>query len=348
MPTSVVEGSLLREDGSFAPARLEISDGLISAREDAGASGERIAPGLVDLQVNGAAGVSVTDGPEALARIDAAMLDAGVTSWLATVMTTDDATMARVVDSAAAVHLEGPFLSPAFPGAHRVEHLRVPADGVPASLSHEAVRLVTLAPELPGGSALAEELTGRGVVVSLGHSDATPAQAQAVPARMVTHLFNAMRPPHHRAPTLATWALLDDDVAVGLIADGYHVDPLVVTMVRRLARDRVVLVSDASPATGAAEGDYVLQGIPIRRVGDECRNEQGELAGSGIDLGEAVRRYARFTGAGLGEALVAASYRPARLADIGSTLEPGAPADLIRLDDQGRVTGVMRRGEWVR
>jgi N-acetylglucosamine-6-phosphate deacetylase len=348
MAPTVVEGGLLREDGSFRAARLEVRGGIVAVREDGGAGEPLLAPGLVDLQVNGAAGVSITDGPEALARIDAAMLDAGVTSWLATVMTTDDATTASVVESAGAVHLEGPFLSPAFPGTHRVEHLRVPADGVPEAFAHPAVRLVTLAPELAGAPELARELDRRGAVVSLGHSDATPEQAAAVPARMVTHLFNAMRPPHHRRPTLATWALVDDAVAVGLIADGLHVDPLVLTLVRRVAGDRVVLVSDAGPPTGAPEGEYLLQGIPIRREGDACRNERGGLAGSAIDLGEAVRRYARLTGSALGEALVAATYRPARLAGIGSTLAPGEPADLVTLDPDGRVTGVMRRGEWIR
>jgi N-acetylglucosamine-6-phosphate deacetylase len=302
---------------------------------------------MVDLQVNGAAGVSVTDGSEAIARVDEAMLDAGVTSWLATVMTTDDATAAAVVDTAAAVHLEGPFLSPDFPGAHRVEHLRVPADGVPAYYEQASVRLVTLAPELPGGVELARSLADRGVVVSLGHSDAPPQLAAAVPARMVTHLFNAMRPSHHRRPTLPMWALLDESVAVGLIPDGVHVDPLMLRLVRRLAGDRVVLVSDASAAT-AGEGEYALQGIPIHRVGDECRNDEGALAGSAIDLAEGVRRYARFSGASLGEALVAATYRPARLAGIGSTLAPGEAADLVVLGETGNVLRVMRAGEWVR
>jgi N-acetylglucosamine-6-phosphate deacetylase len=156
-----------------------------------------------------------------------------------------------------------------------------------------------------------------------------------------------MRPPHHRRPTLATWALLDDAVAVGLIPDGVHVDPMVLRLVRRLAGPRVVLVSDASPVT-AAEGDHPLQGIPIHRTGDECRNAEGALAGSAIDLAEGVRRYARFSGASLGEALVAATFRPARLAGIGSTLEPGESADLIALDEAGNVTRVMRSGEWVR
>ena len=109
-----------------------------------------------------------------------------------------------------------------------------------------------------------------------------------------------------------------------------------------------MLVSDAGPATAAPEGEYLLQGIPIRRVGDECRNERGGLAGTAIDLAEGVRRYARFTGASLGEALVAATYRPARLAGVGSVLEPGDAADLVALDEAGRVLRVMRGGEWVR
>jgi N-acetylglucosamine-6-phosphate deacetylase len=348
MRAEVVEGALLREDGSFAPARLEIRDGVVLSREDGGGGAELVAPGLVDLQVNGAAGASVTDGREAIAHVDEAMLDAGVTSWLATVMTTDDATVATVVKNAAAVHLEGPFLSPELAGAHRVEYLRVPGDGVPVHFEHPAVRLVTLAPELPGGVELARELDSRGVVVSLGHSDATPEQAGAVPARMVTHLFNAMRPPHHRLPTLPTWALVHDSVAVGLISDGLHVDPLVLRLIRRVAGDRIVLVSDASPATAAPEGEYSLQGIPIRRVGDECRDELGRLAGTAIDLAEGVRRYVRFTGASLGEALVAATFRPARLAGIGGILGPGDPADLVTLDRDGRVLRVMRGGVWVR
>jgi N-acetylglucosamine-6-phosphate deacetylase len=186
------------------------------------------------------------------------------------------------------------------------------------------------------------------VVVSVGHSAATPEQADSVPARMVTHLFNAMQPPHHRRPTLPFWALLHESLVIGVIADRVHVDPLVLRLVRRLARDRVVLVSDAGPATAAPEGEYSLQGIPIRRVGDECRNERGALAGSAVDLAEAVRRYAHSTGASLGEALVAATYRPARLAGIGSTLAPGELADLVALDAEGRVLRVMRGGDWVR
>jgi N-acetylglucosamine-6-phosphate deacetylase len=348
MRSDVVEGSLLRPDGSFATARLELAGGVVVSREDGGGSAVLIAPGLVDLQVNGAAGFSVTEGRAALERIDEAMLDAGITSWLATVMSTDDVTAAAVVECARAVHLEGPFLSPEFPGTHWVGHLRAPADGVPSYLAHPTVRLVTLAPELPGALELARELDARGVVVSLGHSDATPEQADAASARMVTHLFNAMRTPHHRRPTLPTWALLHGSVAVGLIADGVHVDPLALQLVRGLAGDRVVLVSDAGPATSAPEGEYLLQGIPVRCVGDECRNEQGALAGSAIDLAEGVRRYARFTGASLGEALVAATFRPARLAGIGSVLERGDAADLVTLDEDGHVLHVMRGGEWVR
>lgn len=354
-----VTGSLLRADGSFAPGWLELEDGRVVDRGDGGRGGDLVAPGLCDLQVNGAAGADVTEGPDALARVDAAMLDAGVTSYLATVMTTDDDTATQAVGDAGVlvadaaspldgVHLEGPFLSPSFPGTHRPEHLRRPADGVPEYVRSPVVRLVTLAPELDGATVLARELAARGVVVSLGHSDAEPSLADETPARMVTHVFNGMRPLHHRRATLPVWALTSPAVAVGVIPDGVHVGPRVLELVRRAAGDRVVLVSDASPAAAAEPGRYSLQGIPIERVGDECRNAGGRLAGSAIRADEGMRRWSRFTGADLGESLLAASVRPARLAGIGGALEPGDPADLVVLDGDGVVQRVMRRGVWVR
>lgn len=325
-----VEGLLLGPDG-LAPGWVEVEDGRVAARGRGGPGGPVVAPGLVDLQVNGAAGVSVTDGPDAIRSVDEAMLDAGVTAWLPTVMTTDDETAARTVADCEAlglgVHLEGPFLSPAFPGAHPRGRLRVPADGVPGYFASPAVRLVTLAPELPGARELARELDARGVVVSLGHSDATPVDADAVPARKVTHLFNAMRPVHHRRPSLTLWALVHDSVAVGLIADGVHVGPGALRLARRAAGDRIVLVSD----------------LAAREL-----TPAGVLAGSTVKLDECVRRYVALAGASPAEALTAAAVRPARLAGVGSALEEGGRADLVVLDDGLRVLRVMRGGAWLR
>src|SRR5919201_3303984 len=173
-----IVGRLLWPDGLFAPGWIDVDGGRVVARERGGRGTDLIVPGLCDLQVNGVAGVDVTQGDEALATIDSAMLDAGVTSYLATVMTTDDESAARAVRSAEertvdedspleGIHLEGPFLSPSLPGTHRREHLRIPADGIPPHFASPALRLVTLAPELAGGLDLARELVAGGGVVSL-------------------------------------------------------------------------------------------------------------------------------------------------------------------------------------
>jgi N-acetylglucosamine-6-phosphate deacetylase len=315
-----------------------------------------LAPGLVDLQVNGAAGHEVGDGVVALDAIDTALVAAGVTSYLATLITGEQdaaALEARAADAAsplAGIHLEGPFLNPDYAGAHRRELLAVPADGLPAAYESPALRLVTLAPELPGALELIAELRRRGVAVALGHSGAdaqTVERAIAAGASLVTHLFDAMAQLHHRDPGLAGVALEDQRLSVGLIADGLHVDWRVLRIVRRAAGRRVVLVSDSSPAAAAPPGRYRLGGREIESLPDgSVRDRDGRLAGSSITLGDAVSRYARLAGAPLARALYAASERPARV--IGRrALAPGSPADLLLLDADGDIRRVMRHGRWV-
>jgi N-acetylglucosamine-6-phosphate deacetylase len=304
-----------------------------------------LAPGLSDLQVNGGAGFEVTGGSAALDAIDALQLAHGVTSYLPTLVSPADgsaldALAARAADPGspvAGVHLEGPFLSPEHAGMHPVERLRVPADGVPDWFEHPAVRLVTIAPELAGALELIEQLAARGVVVSLGHSGASAEVARAAidaGASMVTHVFNAMGPLHHRAPGLAGLALVDERVRVGVIPDGRHVDPIVLELVRRCAGERVVLVTDATPAAGAPAGRYSMAGVPIDGDG---RTADGRLAGSVLTLDAGVRSWVASTGATLSAALAAASSLP----------EPGGPADLVLFDDGGEVRRVMRRGRWL-
>ena len=250
----------------------------------------------------------------------------------------------------AGVHLEGPFLNPAHAGMHPVERLRTPADGVPAWTEHPAVRLVTLAPELPGAIDLIARLTERGIAVALGHSGADANVARSAVdagARLVTHVFNAMAPLHHRAPGLAGLALVDDRVRVTVIADGQHVDPLVLELVRRSARARTVLVTDATPATGAPAGSYEMAGVVIAREHDgPARTEDGRLAGSTLVLDEAVRRWGRMTGATPAESIFAASEAPAAAASLPVAASVGAPADFVLLDAEGRVRRVMSRGRW--
>jgi N-acetylglucosamine-6-phosphate deacetylase len=322
-----------------------------------------IAPGLVDLQVNGGAGVEVTAGHGALDRLEAALLARGVTSYLPTVVSAPDDVLARALSElaeraadpaspVAGVHLEGPYLSPAHAGVHRAECLRVPArEPPPAAYASAAVRLVTTAPELDGGLDLVRTLRARGVTVSLGHSGADAATAQAAfaaGASMVTHVFDAMAPLHHRAPGLVGAALVHPATRIGVIADGHHVDPLVLELIRRAAGARVVLVSDASPAAAAPPGRYTLGGAPLQRGADGvARTPDGVLAGSAILLDEAVRGWAGLTGATLAEAVAAATEAPAAVVGLPAPLAAGSPADLVLLDETGGVLRVMRRGRWL-
>jgi N-acetylglucosamine-6-phosphate deacetylase len=320
-----------------------------------------IAPGLCDLEVNGGAGLEVTDGEAALDAIDALQLAHGVTSYLPTIVTTDSATAERATaeledrvadprSPVAGIHLEGPFLAPAHAGVHRRELLAVPADGIPGYYDSGAVRLVTLAPELPGALELIGCLRARGVAVSLGHSGADAGIARAAldaGAAMVTHIFNAMGPLHHRAPGIVGVALADARVRVCVIADGLHVDPLVLELVRRLAGPRVVLVTDATPAAGAPAGRYEMAGRTLQHDGEGGeRTLDGRLAGSTLTLDAAVRSWATETESTLAEAIAAASEVPAAALGLPA-LAIGAPADLVLFDAHGFPQRVMRRGEWL-
>jgi N-acetylglucosamine-6-phosphate deacetylase len=321
-----------------------------------------IARGLCDLQVNGAAGVEITAGAAALDRIDAVMLAHGVTSYLPTVVSTDPATATRAVEDIAermrdpaspveGAHLEGPFLSADFRGRHRHEFLRSPTEPLPAYYEHAAVRLVTIAPELPGAVPLIGALARRNVVVSLGHSAASYDQAGLgieAGARLVTHLFNAMPALHHRRPGLVGRGLVDARLGLGLIADGFHIDRRVLSLVGRLAADRVVLVTDASPAAGAPPGRYELAGLVIEGTPEgRAQTLDGLLAGSALLLDEAVRRWRDSAEVPIAAALQAAGERPARFLGLSAGFAPGCLADVVLMTSDGHVEGVMRRGEWV-
>jgi N-acetylglucosamine-6-phosphate deacetylase len=320
-----------------------------------------IAAGLCDLQVNGAAGAEVCADPAALDRIEAALLAAGVTAYLPTVVAQPwehareviAALAARVADPdspACGIHVEGPLLSARHAGAQRRECFAASAADAACWWEDPATALVTLAPELDGALDAVRTLSQRGVVVSLGHSGAGAdlvASAVAAGARAVTHLFNAMAPLHHRTPGLAGAALADVRLSPLLVAEGEHVDQLVLSLVDRLARDRVVLVSDASPAAAAPAGDYSFAGAVVHSDGERALTDDGVLAGSTVLLDEAVRRYSAATGCPLADAWAAASERPSSLIGRAGGLVPGGRADIVLLDRAGAVERVMFGGRWV-
>lgn len=360
---TVVLAGPLAWRGAEADGWLAIEDGrVLGAGHGAPpeAPTERVegllSPGLVDVQVNGAGGFEVTGDDAALDAIEAALLAHGVTSWLPTVISAEEpeaaATVRRLAARAAdprstvaGVHLEGPFLSPVHAGMHRSRNLRRPSEGIPPYVRDPAVRIVTLAPELDGALDLVAELAAAGVTVSLGHSGAdaeTALAAIAAGARMVTHLFNAMGPLHQRAAGLPGVALTDERLAVGVIADGVHVEARVLNIVGHCAAARVVLTSDASPAAASPVPVSEFAGVPLDAEG----RHDGRPAGSLALLDSHVAVWQRATGLPRAAALHAATESPAALAGLPAPLVPGSPADLVEWGPDGRVARVMRGGEW--
>jgi len=326
--------------------------------------GRLLAPGCVDVHVHGGAGVSFDEGdPERALAAVAFHRRRGVTTLVASLVTAAPADLLRQVAALAelcdagelaGIHLEGPYLAPGRCGAHDPALLRLPDPAefrrlLAAGRGH--VRMVTLAPELPGALDLVRAAVAEDVVAAVGHTDADHATTRAAfdaGATVATHLFNQMRPLHHRDPGPVAAALNDDRVTVELVNDGVHVHPEAARMAWRAAgAARLALVTDAMAAAGLGDGDYLLGGLPVRVSGGTARlAATGAIAGSTVTLPEAVRRAVRDLGVPRHEALRAASAVPAaalRLADVGE-LTPGRYADLVVLDDSLAVTSVYRRG----
>jgi N-acetylglucosamine-6-phosphate deacetylase len=348
--------------GELVDGDVEVIDGRVAAVGVGAPSGSRIAaPGFVDLQVNGYAGVDFSaPGEDGYEVAGAALLAGGVTAFQPTIVTAGlDPMIAslaamRSADSRPRVigaHLEGPFISPSRPGAHDPRAILPPDPAALDSLlAGGAVTQMTLAPELPRALELIDALVARGITVSLGHTEADAATAHLAfdrGATAVTHLFNAMRRPAPRDPGIAFAALGRDDIFVSLIADGHHLADDTVRAAWRAAGDRVVLVSDAVAAAGAPDGNYTLGGsVPIHSKGGVVRTVDGALAGATLSMLDAVRN-SHALGIPLDAALRAATEAPARMArrpDLGR-LEPGARADLLVLDESLELDQVLFDGE---
>ena len=323
--------------------------------------GELIAPGFVDLQVNGFAGHDAAAGADSIAAISQALPATGVTAFLptiisepvevgaefaATVGAAAEATGARVLGA----HIEGPFLNPSFRGAHLRAHLAEPtARNVDAVLAARP-RLITLAPELPGALAAIERLQRAGIVVAAGHTGADFEQGRkaiAAGVRFATHIYNAMPPVHHRRPGIALALLLDPRVTTGLIADGEHVHPSVCEQLLRIkGASRIALTTDQTSAAGAPPGSYSLSGRAVHSDGRVVRLEDGTLAGSAAAMPDLLRLMARLPGMTPARAVSLASTAPARVLGerrLGRIGE-GACADIVILDAELRPRLTMIRG----
>lgn len=370
---TLANGRLVTPDG-IVDGWLETAGGTITAvgpgepprPADRDVAGQWVVPGFVDIHVHGGAGADFTTGSsEQARRIVALHRRHGTTTMLASLVTADVETMAASIDALAGlvdegelagIHLEGPFLAPTRRGAHDAGLLRVPEPDVVdrlVSAGPTRVRMVTLAPEQPAAIDAVRRLVDFGVVVAVGHTDATYDQTRAAidaGAAVGTHLFNAMRPVLHREPGPVPALLEDDRVTVELICDGVHLHPATIRWVLRTASARrVALVTDAMAAAGAGDGDYLLGHLTVRVRDGVARQPDGTIAGSTLTMDRAFRCVVD-AGASVEEAVTMASTTPAEalgLADEIGSITVGRAADLVVLDRTLHVAAVMVKGSWI-
>ena len=334
------------------------------------AEGGWVWPGLIDLHIHGYLGADASDGDFAGLRTMAAGIAAhGVTAFLPTTMTVSYpeleaafAGIGRAMGASAGedwfgarvlgCNAEGPFLNPAKKGAQAEENIRV---GDPAFLRHHAdvIRLFTIAPEMPGGMACIRDMAETGLRISLGHTAATYAQAEAAiaaGASHITHLFNAMTPLNHREPGVVGAALTDDRVSCELIADTFHVDKALFGLVARQKGDKLVLITDCLRCGGMSDGEYTLGGQKVYLRGIECRLGDGTIAGSTLTMERAVRNMLENTDLPVHLAVNMGSLNAARvlgLEERKGTLNAGGDADIVLLDRDFRVRRTIVEGRTV-
>lgn len=326
-----------------------------------------ICPGFIDLQINGGFGVDVGPEPASLEALARRLPETGVTAFLPTAISwpaerygafcevlesvsSSDIAGARILGA----HIEGPFLAPPRKGAHDPANLRpVDLSLLREIISSRQVRVMTLAPELPGALEAIGTLSEEGVVASAGHTDAAYEELRrALDAglRMGTHLFNAMSPLQHRAPGAVGALLADDRARVGIIADGVHVHEGALQVAYRGKGSRgLALVTDAMEAAGMPDGEYELSGRLVRLQDGAVRLPDGTLAGSALTMDQAVRNAEDFLGVSLEEAVRMATQTPADilgLADRGR-IAVGADADLTLLARDATVQETLVAGETV-
>jgi len=374
--TALVNGRILAGERIVSGHTVLLSEGRIEGVVLAGdprcrdavnidLEGQILLPGFIDVQVNGGGGVLFNDDPslESIRAIGAAHRRFGTTGFLPTLISDDLDTIGQAIAAVQAsldarlpgpigIHIEGPFLNWARRGVHDPKHLRRLDKGLISLLcSLRGGRTVlTLAPEMTTTGMIAQ-LAASGILISAGHSDANFAQTSAAIAHGVrgfTHLFNAMAPLAPREPGIVGAALYDASTWCGIIVDGHHVDPVMLKLALRCKRhDRFMLVTDAMPPVGSPEPSFVLQGRTIHVKDGVCRDENGTLAGTGLDMATAVRNAVSLLGLELAEAARMASEYPAAFLGLEGELgriAAGYRANLALLDDDLHVSRTWIEG----
>ena len=321
-------------------------------------SNSMLLPGFIDVHIHGAVGIDVMDAsPADLRTVSEYLASQGVTRWLPTFVPSSDqnyrsavAAISQLRENTGAqilgLHYEGPFVNTAQCGALHTEYFKTYSspevlDTLP--LSEKGMKMITLAPEISGGVELIRELRARGWVVSIGHTRAsleTLDQAFAAGARHMTHFMNAMSPLHHRTPGPIAWGLARDDVTFDLIADGIHLDPFMLRLLVKIKGAQAIsLISDAIAAAGKGDGDYHIWGETISVKNGRTANAAGSIAGSVINMLDAVRVMGSLDITWV-EIAQMASLNPARLLNLDhecGSIEIGKRADLVALNSDGTI-----------
>ncbi|MCL3994174.1 N-acetylglucosamine-6-phosphate deacetylase [Streptomyces lavenduligriseus] len=361
LPTGTVENGRLAIDGT------RIAASAAAGAEVVDVSGHWLVPGFVDIHNHGGGGASFAGTAEqAMAAVRTHRLH-GTTTLVASTVTDEMDLLVRQAGllselaeqgEIAGIHFEGPFISPCRKGAHSESLLRDPDPAEVRKLIDAArghAKMVTLATELPGGIDSVRLLAEHGVIAAVGHTDASYEQtAEAIDAgaTVATHLFNAMPALGHRAPGPIAALLEDERVTVELINDGVHLHPAALELAfRHAGADRVAFITDAMDAAGSADGRYLLGPLEVEVSDGVARLvEGGSIAGSTLTLDRAFRRAVTVDKLPVEDVVTALSANPARLLGLDDrigSLEPGKDADLVLLDADFALKGVMRRGEWV-
>jgi len=348
LPDREANASVLIVDGKIASLEKE------SADEEIDLAGTVLLPGFIDVHIHGAVGVDVMEAtPSGLREVSSYLASQGVTAWVPTLVPGSDenyASVAAVVteclhdrDGARVLglHYEGPFVNTAQCGALHTEYFKTysaPSDLDSLPVPENAVRMITMAPEVSGGVELVRELKRRGWVISIGHTRAgldVLDQACDAGAHHMTHFMNAMAPLHHRSPGPIAWGLSRDDVTVDLIADGIHLDPFMLRLLLKVKDvSGISLISDAIAAAGKGDGDYEIWGETISVKNGRTANAKGSIAGSVISMLDAFRLL-RSLGVSYVDLARMASLNPARLLGVDhecGSIEVGKRADLVALD----------------
>lgn len=368
LPEAVTTGKVLAFDAESGKI-AGVVDAAPAGADVIDAKGGYVAPGLVDIHIHGYLGEDTCDAlPEGIKKMAYGVAKNGVTSFLPTTMTVAKAEIEAALNAVRSlkeeskswdgaeiigVHAEGPFINPSKKGAQAEENILTPdADFILENA--DIITSVTLAPEMDKDHACIKKLAADGrVLVSMGHTDATFDEAMKAAKDGVnhaTHLFNAMSALAHRNPGVVGAALASDNVSVEVIADTFHINPGLYTIIAKAKGDKMVLITDCTRAGGMPDGEYTLGGQPIFLKGIECRLADGTIAGSVLKLNNAVKNVLAHTTLSVNEVFKMASLNPATaigVADRIGSLEEGKDADIIIVDSDINVQRTIKKGRTI-